>query len=280
MKVLVTGSGTSGSWKIRGEQLGAAIGATVIPRASAADVQQCDVVVMVKRVLGGVVEAAQRFKKPLIYDIVDWWPQPEGNQWPISTAIRHTIARLNEVKPAAVIYPNKQMLDHIGFRGHVLYHHARLGLSRKEYIPKHVATVGYEGSEAYLSGYMRMVIEDQCRERGWCLEINPSNYLDLDIVVAFRDGHFNGPVPTAWKSNVKLVNAQAAGIAFVGGLERSYQETACVHDRLIENSALALREAFDELTHQEARQLYHRESPIYSLAQAAREYKYIIERSI
>ena len=29
MKILITGRGTSGSWKIRGEQLGQAIGATV-----------------------------------------------------------------------------------------------------------------------------------------------------------------------------------------------------------------------------------------------------------
>ena len=34
MKILMTGTGNSGSWRIRGEQLGAAIGADVIPRAT------------------------------------------------------------------------------------------------------------------------------------------------------------------------------------------------------------------------------------------------------
>ena len=48
-RILITGTGTSGSWKIRGEQLGAAIGAEIMPRAALANCRRADVVVLVKR---------------------------------------------------------------------------------------------------------------------------------------------------------------------------------------------------------------------------------------
>lgn len=280
MRVLITGSGTSGSWQIRAVQLGQAIGATVKPKATAADVKAHDVVIMIKRVIKEVVDAAHRFKKPLLYDILDWWPQPEGNAWTRPVAIKNTIARLNEVRPTAVIYPNKQMRDDIGFRGEVLYHHARPGLGTKEYFPERGLCVGYEGAEPYMSGYMGTVVAEQCERRMWAFEINPSNYLEMDIIVAFRDAQYNGWVPSSWKSNVKLANAQAAGIAFVGGLDRAYVETAGPEDRLIENSGVALSRAFDELTDRAARESYRQSSHGYYLNRAANEYKYIIERFV
>ena len=47
MNLLVTGSGKSGSWQIRGVELGRAIGATVL--ANAIDIGPFDVALVVKR---------------------------------------------------------------------------------------------------------------------------------------------------------------------------------------------------------------------------------------
>ena len=55
MKVLVTGRGGAGSWIVRGEQLGAQIGATVRPLAETAD--GFDLTIVVKRTPPQVMQA-------------------------------------------------------------------------------------------------------------------------------------------------------------------------------------------------------------------------------
>ena len=50
LKILVTGRGGAASWTIRGEQIGAALGATVKPKASLEDMRAADVILVVKKV--------------------------------------------------------------------------------------------------------------------------------------------------------------------------------------------------------------------------------------
>jgi hypothetical protein len=75
MNVLIVGNG-KGSWQIRGEQLGAAIGARVTSYPKAEDWQWADVAVLVKR--AGMIYAplAQAAGVPIVWDAVDFWRQP------------------------------------------------------------------------------------------------------------------------------------------------------------------------------------------------------------
>jgi hypothetical protein len=75
---------------------------------------------------------------------------------------------------------------------------------------------------------------------------------EIDVVVAFRDGPFNGYAQSSWKSNVKLANAHRAGAPFIGQPEPGYTETATGHEIFIE-SPKKLARALDSLKAYETR---------------------------
>ena len=77
-RILVTGGGTSGSWKIRGEQLGEAICADVLPRAGFADCSAAELIVVVKRAPPELLDTVRRSGRPWVWDVVDAWPQRPG----------------------------------------------------------------------------------------------------------------------------------------------------------------------------------------------------------
>lgn len=226
VKLLFTGRGTSGSWKIRGEQLGAAIGATVKQAPSLADCRAVDLVVVVKRVSDELLATLRASGTPWVFDCVDFYPQPACSAWEQGEAIDWVRGHLRRLAPAAVIWPNLRMREDcdIDLPGLVLPHHHRPGIKRNP-IRKKVEAVGYEGSPAYL-GAWRPAIEEECRKRGWRFCVNPNNLADLDIVIAMRDRFWGGYVPLHWKSNVKLANAHGSGTPFVGQREWGYLETA------------------------------------------------------
>lgn len=223
MRVLVTGRGTSGSWAVRGEQLGRAIGATVQPRAT--DPRGYDAVVVVKRDCG-IAERARAAGVPLIWDIVDAWPQPAGNEWSIERSLEWLREAVRAMRPDGIVAATQAMAhdcNDFGVPVLVLPHHARPGQARNQ-IRERVETIGYEGAPHYL-GRWAQVVERECARRGWRFVVNPPALADLDVVVALRDAH--GYAPRAWKSGVKLANAQGSGTPFVGVRERGYTETAC-----------------------------------------------------
>ena len=78
-RILITGTGTSGSWKIRGEQLGAAIGAEIMPRAALANCRRADVVVLVKRASPEALSAIKAAGLRVVWDVVVAWPQRPGH---------------------------------------------------------------------------------------------------------------------------------------------------------------------------------------------------------
>lgn len=249
MKILVTGSGKSGSWQIRGEQLGRAIDAAVVPNAT--DLHGFDVVIAVKRVPPDLVARARRLEVPLVWDVVDAWPQPVGNDWAREHCIAWLRQRVEETRPAAIVAATRSMKDdcaQFGLPVLALPHHVRPGLERNP-IRASVSVVGYEGGENYL-GKWRAPIETECARRGWRFEVNPRSLADLDVLVAVREA--TGYAPRSWKSNVKLANAQGSGTPCVLNLEAGYLETASAAE-LWADDAAGLSLAFDALESRDAR---------------------------
>lgn len=256
MHIVVTGNGKAGSWKIRGEQLGMAIGAEICPNAGKRDLADADLVIVVKRTPDYVISHLRELKKPWIWDVVDPWPQPCGNDWARSDAVGWLRGTLDYLKPTGAVFPTRIMAYEAQFNGPALYlpHHARPGLTALE--PRgNVSGVVYEGAEHYL-GRWRAVIEDACRVRGWRFYVNPPDIRVADIGLAVRDA--TGWPGTAWKSNVKLANIQAAGLPFVGTMERGYLETGNGTETFIRDEE-GLCEAFDRLRSYEVRRFIYAE---------------------
>lgn len=241
--VLITGKGSSGSWKIRGEQLGDAIGAVVQPNAEPHDCKQADVVVIVKRTPRAVLEAVRKSGRPWVWDIVDAWPQPFGNAWGRETALEWLRSELDYLKPHAVVFPTSQMRIDSGWEGPalVLPHHAWPKYS-PHVVAGSVSRVGYEGAAHYLGRWQAM-LEKECRRRGW--EFRLGGLDQCDIGVAFRD--VGGYPAQAWKANTKLANMQALGIPFVGHRELSYVEFGSGSEFFVETLE-QLASVFDTLT--------------------------------
>lgn len=250
MNVLVTGNGTSGSWVIRGVQLGEAIGAAVIPRAL--DVGPYDLAVVVKRAPADLLVRLRQARVPIVWDVVDAWPQPEGNRWDRETCAGWLRGQVGKFRPAGIVAATLAMAeDCIEFDVPVLAlaHHARPGLKRNP-IRETVRTVGYEGSEQYISNW-RPFIERECLRRGWNFVVNPEHLADLDIVVALRDA--DGYAPRSWKSNVKLANAQGSGTPFIGCRESGYRERSIGNAEKWADTPEELHAAFNALTPQAER---------------------------
>lgn len=224
-RILITGKGTSGSWKIRGEQLGAAIGATVVAQASRAVIDAHDLVVLVKRGPEDLVRRIRESGKPLVWDVVDAWPQPAGSHWARPACLQWLRQRLNELRPAACVAATPVMEADIEAErvpALCVWHHARPGQAINP-IREHLATIGYEGSEAHLGGWVQHLQESARRARVRFV-LHPDRLADVDIVVALRDQL--GYAARHWKSNVKLANAQGSGTPIIMGMESAYLATA------------------------------------------------------
>ena len=240
-RVLVTGrGGRAGSWRMRGEQLGTALGATVCAMAN--DLHDHDLAVVVKRTPRPVVRALRG--RRWVWDIVDAYPQPEAYGWTRDRAIRWLRSRLLRLRPAAVLWPTRRMREDCdtGLPGLVLPHHHRIGIARNP-VRRDVRRVGYEGEPAYLGGWAA-VVAAQCARRGWEFVVNPPRLADVDIALALRDG--GGYVCRHWKSAVKLANAHASGTPVVAVPESGYLETATGAERWARDEA-ELARAFDAL---------------------------------
>lgn len=247
MNLLVTGGATAGSWQIRGAQLGAAIGATVLPKA--VDMDPFDAVVIVKRHPFGMADRVRISGAVLIWDLVDAWPQPIGNGWGRGECLAWLRQQVNSIRPAGIVAATRAMAAdcaEFGVPVLALPHHARPGLDANP-IREHVQTVGYEGGEGYITGW-RQHIEAECKRRGWRFVVNPARLADVDIVLALRDA--TGYAPRHWKSNVKLANAQGSGTPFIGCREAGYLETAIGTCEKWADTPEELKRAFDALSPQ------------------------------
>lgn len=225
MEILMTGRGSSGSWQVRGIQLGRAMGATVMPEAR--DLAAHDVAVLVKRytpdLLARLHAAREREGLRIVYDVVDAWPQPRGNLWSREQCLAWLRAEMALIQPDGIVAATYEMLQdckEFGVPTLLLPHHARPGLRRNP-IRDQVRAVGYEGAEHYIERW-RPLIEAECMRRGWRFEMQPPELADVDIVLALRDHAGYGP--RKWKSNVKLANAQGSGTPIACCRESGYLE--------------------------------------------------------
>lgn len=269
MKALFTGRGGNGSWEVRGNQLGAAVGSVKI-NATLDECRQADVIVVVKRIPPQLLAAIRSSGRPWAYDIVDAYPQPECANWTKPQTIRWAKEQVRALNPSGVIWPTRRMMEDCcdGRPGIALPHHHRPGIESNP-IREKVRTVGYEGREAYLGGW-RALIDRECMRRGWSFVANPRSLADLDIVVAVRSEQWDSYASRHWKSNVKLANAHGSGTPFVGNSEFGYLETAAGGERWADNGN-RLADALDELTShsvrsQVAEQFRQRAYPLASAA--------------
>jgi hypothetical protein len=207
MNVLVIGGGKAGAWQIRGRQLGEAIGARVVESAVSKDFSWADLVVLVKR--GGMDAVAESHLRglPIVWDALDFWSQPLQNTAPHTTAMHMIQNQLKFIKPAVAIGATNAMA--LACKGVYLPHHSWPGLEPAE-ARRDVQTVAYQGNAAYLGAWM-VRVANACSARGWKFVINPTDLRTADILVAFRDGPWDGWMPRQWKSGVKLSNAIASG---------------------------------------------------------------------
>lgn len=238
MRILVTGKGgKSGSWQIRGVQLGDALGATVQALAEPGEIRAADVVVCVKRVPASVVDSCRKIGVPWVWDIVDAYPQPDGNSWSRAQAMQWLSGQIRKLSPDGVICATVKMQADVvecGYRGHVTtaYHHA-WGRYSPAQAREAVRVVGYEGSPIYL-GRWETVLRDECTKRGWLFQIN-GDMRQADIGVALREA--SGYPARHWKSNCKLANLHALGIPCLLSMEAGYMETAAGHEYWIQTRA-------------------------------------------
>jgi hypothetical protein len=206
VNVLIVGSG-KGSFEMRGVQVGAALGARVVAEPTDADLQWSDVVVLVKRAGRRWAMKTHLAGKPVVWDVLDGWHQPAQNSMTEADAVAWLRREQQMVKPAVTICATQAMADACG--GVYVPHHGWQGLRPTPARPE-IQAVAYQGNSAYLGRYAK-AIQDACRDRHWTFLINPADLSQADVLVAFRDGPWDGWVCRQWKSGVKLVNAICAG---------------------------------------------------------------------
>jgi hypothetical protein len=246
--ILFTGRGTSGSWQIRGVQIGQTLVAKVQPKTP--DLSDVDLAVIVKRVPDDLLEKIRRRGVPVVWDIVDAWPQPIGNEWTERQAKDWLYAQIDRIRPIGIVSATQQMGVDCGADIPVLAlpHHSRPGLDINP-IRDCVKRIGYEGSLKHL-GKWEHFYRSECKHRGWEFVPNPESMTDVDIVIAARELH--GYAPRHWKSNVKLANPQGSGTPCIMPRECGYLETQSGGELWADTMEEA-RHALDVLTDKQER---------------------------
>lgn len=246
MNILVAGLG-KGSWEMRGQQLGAALGARVTSMPTAADWKWAQVAILVKRAAFHLAPNARQAGVPIVWDALDFWSQPRENGLTERAANQLLGAAISEIQPAITIGATEAMA--VACHGAYLPHHSWAGLEPQP-ARQAIKVVAYEGNRAYL-GRWEETLSLACHARGWEFVINPTDIRTVDLFVAFRDGQWDGYICREWKSGVKLSNAIAAGRPVIGQASAALREMAPPHT--IVESPMELDAALDAWTPEAAR---------------------------
>lgn len=257
MRVLIVGNG-QGSWAMRGHQMGAALGRAgldvrVATDPSEADFDATDAVILIKRYGLRWLEHARRRQLPILFDVLDSWQQPAQNSLSPAAALAWLSQLLQTVRPTLAIGATKAMSDACDRTCDSVYlpHHTWQGLLPTP--PRRVMqAVGYQGNPLYL-GRWHGWITKACADRGWRFVVNPGELSAVDLVVALREGPWDGWMCRQWKSGVKIGNAIAAGRPVIT------QDTAAMAELQAPGMTIAtaadLETAFDRWASWEARYL-------------------------
>jgi hypothetical protein len=165
--------------------------------------------------------------------------------------------------------------------GVYLPHHSWAGLELTE--PRQdVQVVAYEGNPAYLELWHGRLVK-ACADRGWRFDVNPADLRQVDILVSFRHGVWDGFMPREWKSGVKVVNAVAAGRPIIGQASAALTEIQ-PPSTIVNQEFPDLDRALDEWTPFEARKAAALRcldlAPRYRLETVAAEYTAILGRAV
>lgn len=214
LRVCFTSRSTAGAWQIRGQQIAAMRSNWVATsQPSDEDIEQADLICLVKKPETRVIERARQLRKPLVFDIIDSWAQPKDG---LKCNNTHEARELfqpvwQEINADGYIFPTWRMQEDLGalVKNKVTIYHHYWPQIQKSKIRNRVEVIGYEGAD-YL-GEWRSRIERACRERDIRFIANPINYADLDIVIMARGGVHGNFLSWRYKSNVKLANAMGSG---------------------------------------------------------------------
>jgi hypothetical protein len=273
MNLLMVGAG-SGSWAMRGQQLGHALGARVTSTPAKADWTWADLVVLVKRYGARYAAAAHAAGVPIVWDALDFWSQPTENTFdePRARALLQT--QLETIRPVLTIGATEAMAAAAG--GVYLPHHSWQLLEPMR--PQDaVQMVAYEGNPAYLGRWADR-LRAACQARKWAFVINPPALWQADILIALRDAQWDGWMCRQWKSGVKLVNAIAAGRPIVTQPSAAVREIDAPVGLVEDPKDLEL--TLDEIAQVDVRayayELCRRAAPAYRLPAIADRYRAIL----
>lgn len=277
MNILMIGTG-KGVWEIRGQQLGAALGARVCEAPTTADLTWADVVVLVKRAPLAYAAQAHRLGTPVVWDPVDAWAQPAQNG--LTAAAARDWLQMEVARRGAVLTlgATQAMAEAAGATGAYLSHHHRVGLSAAP-VRETVQAVIYEGRADYL-GRWAGILTRLCAARGWRFAVNPPDLREGDLFVALRDGVWDGYMPREWKSGVKVLNAMAVGRPIISQAMASAREIQPPGHSLIETEG-ELEAALDLWADRDRRAAVAEQcaavAPGYSVTAMAQTYRALLE---
>lgn len=246
-----------------------------------------DAFVMVKK-----PDPRGRTARLLVWDVVDPWPQKEGNNagaritsvgearaWFMNHLDR--LCRMVGRRPDLFIFPNAAMwkdLRRIARRpSHVIYHHYDPSYQINVIRPQ-AKVLGYTGNKHFLGEWAEILprVAEKFGMEFRCSG-DPSK---ADIVVLVRGGEHRNFLTTRYKSNVKLANCYGTGTPCVAWPEKSYMETACEEVRFFE-TVEQLEEAIEDLmpyrARQRAKEAFLEEAPRYSIEAVVRKYEWLLE---
>jgi len=260
MRIVITGNGKAGSWKIRGEQLGHAIGADVMPNAMARNLEGYDVCICVKKPTSATVNFGNT-----VFDMVDCWPQPfhRGDHF------QYVREKMHGFK--YTIAATERMQSDVS-ASWSLRHHYRPNIQENQ-IRKEVKTIGYEGAAHYITEWMPFIMRE-CKERGWRFECNPANLASCDVVLGLRGNEWRNYASDNWKSGVKFSNAIGSLTPFIALPESGYKEYGIRFESV--NVFDDLKTAFDNIADHDYRlslaEEYKNNKQHYSLEAVAADY--------
>jgi hypothetical protein len=264
-----------GSWDIRGLQLGRPLGARMTSTPDDSDWGWADVAVLIKHAGHKYAAQARAAGVPVVWDALDFWQQPRHNDMSEDVAKRLIQETIAVIQPARVVGATQAMAAAAG--GDYLPHHSWRGLEPVQ--PQTaVTTVGYQGNAAFLGRWAGWLLR-AAERRQWRVVLNPEQLWTADILVALRDGPWDGWMCREWKSGVKLVNAIAAGRPVIRQPSAASREIGAPGS--IVETADDLEVAFDVWASRSARHDAFEQcralAPAYRLPAVAEQYRAILQ---
>lgn len=219
MRVLFCGgSPKSGSWQMRGEQIARAGRWNAHGNPRDIDIADADIVVIVKKAESQLIDRIHAAKKPLVYDMLDFWPQKDNQPKDLADGMLLAKKQIAKFRPHAIITANKCMANDLrGCAEHVqhIYHHYRT-----EARPiKGGNVIYYDGYLGHL-GKWGAAMEYAAKQHGYSFAVGQPRD-DAAALFSARDNVLS----MRWKSNVKAANSHGYCIPLITRPENGVVET-------------------------------------------------------